>query len=149
MSRPKCCRTIGWLPERRYFSPAGLAVPPRDEVALSLDEFEALRLAHYEGMYHEQAAAMMHVSRATFGRIIESAQHKIADFLVHGKALRITGGEIFVAEANRTPCAHCERAGGPCAARDGGRCPHCRKTILKERGVRHEGSVTIKTEPHR
>lgn len=59
------------------------------EVALSLDELEALRLADYEGRYHEDAAREMKVSRATFGRIVKEARRKAAEALTQGKALRI------------------------------------------------------------
>ena len=63
---------------------------------MSLDEFEAIRLADLDGLYQEQAAEQMRVSRATFSRIIESAHRKLADVLVHGKALRIEGGSVQV-----------------------------------------------------
>ena len=53
---------------------------------MTLDEFEAIRLADLDGLYQEQAAAQMNVSRATFSRIIEAAPRKLADVLVHGKA---------------------------------------------------------------
>jgi predicted DNA-binding protein (UPF0251 family) len=62
-----------------------------DEVTLDLDEFEAIRLADLEGMYQQQAAETMSVSRQTFARVIEIARRKVADALVHGKALRIEG----------------------------------------------------------
>jgi predicted DNA-binding protein (UPF0251 family) len=65
-----------------------------EEVVLALDEFEALRLADLEGLYQEQAAERMNVSRPTFGRILEAAHRKLADALVHGKALRIEGGPV-------------------------------------------------------
>jgi len=150
MPRPKCCRNIGLKPEKDYFSPNGSNVSPDDEVELSLDEFEAFRLAHYEGLYQEQAAAMMKVSRPTFGRIIESAHNKIADFLVNGKALKITGGEIFVINSNLDPCENCKRASELCDWEDGSRrCPYCRKTLKKDRSERHENRITIKTEPDR
>jgi uncharacterized protein len=150
LPRPKCCRNIGLMPEKNYFCPKGVKVAPDDEVQLSLDEFEAFRLAHYEGMYQEQAAAMMNVSRPTFGRIIESAQNKIADFLVNGKALKITGGEIFVINANLNPCETCKRSSELCdRGTDSRRCPFCRKTIKKDRGERHENCITIKAEPGR
>lgn len=61
---------------------------------MSLDEFEALRLADLEGLYQEQAAEQMGVSRATFGRIVVAARHKVAQTLVHGRALRIEGGPV-------------------------------------------------------
>jgi predicted DNA-binding protein (UPF0251 family) len=64
------------------------------EVVISLDEFEAVRLADLGGLYQEQAAEQMDVSRPTFSRIIESAHKKIADALVHGKAIRIEGGTV-------------------------------------------------------
>ncbi len=59
---------------------------------LSIDEFEAIRLADLEGLYQEQAAERMNVSRQTFGRIIESARRKVAQVLAGGLALRIEGG---------------------------------------------------------
>lgn len=63
---------------------------------MTLDEFEALRLADLDGLYQAEAATQMDVSRTTFSRIIESAHRKIADVLVHGKALRIEGGPVQV-----------------------------------------------------
>ena len=61
---------------------------------MTLDEFEAMRLADLDGHYQEQAAKQMNVSRTTFSRIIESAHRKVADVIVHGKALRIEGGPV-------------------------------------------------------
>jgi predicted DNA-binding protein (UPF0251 family) len=75
-----------------------------EDVILSLDEFEAIRLADYEQLYQEEAAARMNISRQTFGRIIEVAHKKIADVLMNGKALEIEGGEVSF---NKTkPCGH-------------------------------------------
>jgi len=59
------------------------------EVFLHMDEVEALRLADFEGFYHEDAALKMNVSRATFGRILDEARRKVAEALLKGKALRI------------------------------------------------------------
>ena len=94
MPRPKCCRRIGCIPDASYYKPRGIPLSDLEEVHLTLDEFEALRLADYGGMYQEDAACSMNISRQTFGRIIDSAHKKIADALLHGKALRIEGGEI-------------------------------------------------------
>jgi len=63
-----------------------------EEVYLSLDEFEAIRLACLEEMKQVDAASLMKVSRPTFSRILTSAQRKIADGLVNIKAIRIEGG---------------------------------------------------------
>jgi len=75
-----------------------------------VDEFEAIRLADLKGMYQENAAEKMKVSRQTFGRIIESARKKIADALVTGKALRIEGGEFTISKMRTFRCAKCDHA---------------------------------------
>jgi len=77
------------------FKPAGIPKTEFEEVVMTLDEFEAMRLAHVEGPYQENAAEQMGISRATFGRVLESAHAKISDVLVNGKALRIEGGPVF------------------------------------------------------
>ncbi len=94
MSRPFCCRRIAGRPAAAVFKPIGIPVIELEEVAMTLDEFEAMRLADLDGLYQEQAAERMNVSRPTFSRIIDSAHRKTADALVHGKALRIEGGPV-------------------------------------------------------
>ena len=107
MGRPKCPRQINCMPGSSYFKPRGIPVSMLDEVVLPVDEFEAIRLADYEGLYHEQAAEKMSVSRTTFGRIVESAHKKVADALINGKALRIEGGVIKMAEMRKFKCDDC------------------------------------------
>jgi len=63
-----------------------------ERVVLELDELEALKLADLEGRYQEDAAEVMGVSRQTFGRIVETARKKVAEALLHGKALAIEPG---------------------------------------------------------
>ena len=94
MTRPKCCRKIRCAPDITYYKPKGIPASLLEEVRLTLDEFEAIKLADFDGLYQEQAAARMNISRQTFGRIISSAHKKIADGLIHGKALKIEGGEV-------------------------------------------------------
>ena len=89
MPRPKKCRCINCTPNTSYFKPKGIPIFELEEVSLSLDELEAIRLADYEGRYHEEAAKNMAVSRATFGRILSKARNKVAEVIVDGKALRI------------------------------------------------------------
>ena len=86
MARPRQCRRVGSMPESNYFKPRGIPLSMLEEVLLSVDEFEATRLADLEGLYQEQAAEKMNVSRQTFGRIIDSAHQKVAEALVKGKA---------------------------------------------------------------
>lgn len=78
------------------FKPAGVPACALEQVTLTLDEVEALRLADLNGLYQEQAAAQMKISRPTFSRIIEEARRKVADALIHGKALRLEGGVVKI-----------------------------------------------------
>jgi uncharacterized protein len=108
MPRPQCCRRVGGLPVCPIYKPAGVPARSLREVALAVDEFEALRLADYEGLYQEQAAQRMGISRQTFGRIVEAARKKVAQVLVEGLALRIEGGKIEMAEMRTFACDTCE-----------------------------------------
>ncbi|MBK9376588.1 MAG: DUF134 domain-containing protein [Holophagales bacterium] len=99
MPRPRCCRRIAGEPPAGIFKPAGIPGRLLEEVVLGLDGLEALRLADLEGLYHEEAAARMGVSRATFGRIVADARHRVAEALVQGKLLRIEGGTVSTATA--------------------------------------------------
>ena len=89
MSRPKKCRCVNCCPDSSYFKPRGIPFVNLEEVFLNLDELEAIRLADLEGLYHEDAAVKMDVSRATFGRILVAARRKVAEAIVNGKALKI------------------------------------------------------------
>ena len=104
MTRPKCRRNICGMPDKNYFKPRGIPNVDLEEIVLSLDEFETVRLADYEQLYQEEAASKMNISRQTFGRIIESAHKKIADVLIHGKGLKIEGGEVSIEETKQ--CCH-------------------------------------------
>ena len=96
MPRPFCCRRIAGRPAAPVFKPQGIPMRALEEVVMALDEFEAMRLADLDGLYQEQAAEQMNVSRTTFSRIIDSAHRKMADALVHGKGLRIEGGPVHM-----------------------------------------------------
>ncbi|MDD4899392.1 MAG: DUF134 domain-containing protein [Candidatus Omnitrophica bacterium] len=94
MPRPCRCRRIRCKPDTNYFKPRGIPVDMLEEVTLTLDELEAVRLADWEGLYQEDAAEKMNISRQTFGNIINSAHKKIADVLLNAKALKIEGGVV-------------------------------------------------------
>ena len=91
------------------FKPAGIPGRALPQVTLSLDELEAVRLADLEGLYQEQAALRMEVSRQTFGNIVAAARRKLADCVVNGKLLRIEGGSVRCSGARRFACGSCRR----------------------------------------
>jgi predicted DNA-binding protein (UPF0251 family) len=90
--RPKKTRWIKCAPQERCFKPLCKPLSKLEDVHLTLDEFEAIRLACLEGLQQVDAAKKMKISRPTFSRIFTSAQKKIADGLVNIKAIRIEGG---------------------------------------------------------
>jgi len=110
MARPQNCRRIAFLPDVTLFKPAGVPGRTLPEIVLTLDELEAIRLADLEGLYQEEAATRMEVSRQTFGNIISSAHAKLADCIVNGKMLRIEGGSVMVLQQRRFECSDCGHA---------------------------------------
>jgi uncharacterized protein len=127
MARPKNCRRVTCAPASRYFKPRGIPLYMLEEVILTVDEFEAVRLADYEGLYHSDAAERMEVSRQTFGRIIESARRKLAEALVKGRALKIEGGEIEPGPTRSFECGECKHSWDlPFGTGRPQNCPACR-----------------------
>lgn len=94
MPRKPKCRRVESLPNVTYFKPAGIPLRYLEEVSLSVEEIEAIRLRDIEGFDQEQAAKRMNISRPTFQRILSSSRKKIADALLNGKAIRIGGGNF-------------------------------------------------------
>jgi len=90
--RPKKTRWVKCEPKERCFKPRCKPLSKLQGVYLSLDEFEAIRLADLEKLKQINAARLMHVSRPTFSRIVASAREKVADGLVNIKVIRIEGG---------------------------------------------------------
>ncbi|MGC9450609.1 MAG: DUF134 domain-containing protein [Oceanipulchritudo sp.] len=130
--RPTKCRYIDLDPNVAVFKPRGIPSRELKTVELQLDELEAIRLADYKGLHHAVAGKRMGVSRATFGRILEQARHKIAEALLNGKALQFGGGEVLTARKRRYLCHDCgdrftvQRRSKPPAS-----CPSCESPRLK------------------
>lgn len=90
--RPKKTRWVKCAPGERCFKPLCKPLSKLDGVYLTIDEFEAVRLADLEEFKQEDAAKLMKISRPTFSRILTSAQKKVADALINIKAIYIEGG---------------------------------------------------------
>ena len=109
MVRPRKDRLVAYNPEVSYFKPRGIPMIDLEEVGLTIDEREALRLADLNGLSHEEAGQSMGVSRATFGRIIQKARRVVADALINGKAINIEGGSYKLIDGPRIfACEGCQ-----------------------------------------
>lgn len=102
MNRPQRRRMIERVPECFFFKPQGMPLSDMQEIHLSVDQLEAMRLAHLHGLSQEEIGEKMGVSRATVGRILEQAHRSVTDALVNGAALRIEGGSINIKSPRST-----------------------------------------------
>lgn len=89
MPRPRLCRKINFNPNVRYFKPQGIPLRELDEVELTLEEMEALRLKNISDLDQNESAEKMKTSQSTFQRILSSAYAKVSDALINGKAIKI------------------------------------------------------------
>lgn len=96
MVRPFKIRHIGRQPRITYYKPQGVPLRYLDEIVLTFDEVEAIRLRDAERIEQTQAAEKMKISQSTFQRILSSAHQKIAQAVTTGKAIRFEGGNIKI-----------------------------------------------------
>jgi len=94
---------VRFLPKNSCFHPQ---LKNSDEVVLSIEEVEAIRLSDFMGLDQDTAAESMGISRGTFQRIINEVRWKLADALVQGKIIRIKGGNYKM--ASRKICCKTE-----------------------------------------
>jgi len=118
MPRPRKCRMVGFVPGNLCFHPQ---LHNEDEVVLGIEEVEALRLSDYMEMEQDIAAESMNVSRGTFQRIVNAARKKTADALIHGKTIRIDGGNYELSAGK----ACCRRHNGNCKRKGCEKCEDC------------------------
>lgn len=89
MPRPRLRRRTRFNPGVTYFKPQGIPLRQLDEVELSIEEMEAFRLKNIKDLDQAGCAQAMNTSVSTLQRILGSACKKIADALIHGKAIKI------------------------------------------------------------
>jgi predicted DNA-binding protein (UPF0251 family) len=106
MPRRKNNRLIDLPPVFTEFKPSGIRRKDLETINLSIDEYEAIRLADYYGLNQEEAAKQMHISRPTFSRVVESARKKMAEFIIKGRRITIEGGDIHFKQ-NTIKCSSC------------------------------------------
>ncbi len=106
MVKPRKKRNVLYPPKALYFKPQGRQPSNQPDVILTIDEYEAIRLADHRKLKQEEAAKKMNISRPTFTRLIESARNKIAQAIVNGRPIRIEGGD-FIFLKNRIKCRSC------------------------------------------
>jgi predicted DNA-binding protein (UPF0251 family) len=108
MGRKEIERTVHKPPLFKVFKPTGVAGNILEEVVLSIDEYESIRLVDYCKHSHEEAADEMSISRPVFTKMLEKARYKLSTLLVRGALLKIDGGN-FHFKNNIMKCLKCEQ----------------------------------------
>jgi len=124
VARPIKWRNVCSLPKSSKFGP--LDCKREDEIIMSVDEYEAIRLIDLEGFNQEECAKQMNIARSTVQGIYISARKKLAESLVNGKTLFIKGGEYKL----------CDGLGGGCGK-------GCRKKKFKQERMKMKIAIPV------
>ena len=117
-------RLIYQPPNFYNFKPSGIPRNMLKKVTLTVDEYEAIRLADYQGLEHLQASGKMAISRPTFTRLIEKARHKISQAIIEGMELAVEGGNVEFANTLRR-CRDCGDEKLSPYTQNSSDCPEC------------------------
>src|SRR3989339_1065009 len=126
MARPRKLKAVHFEPGVTYFKPRAVSLHKLEEVDLTIDELETLRLSNLEKLSQSDAADKMHIRQSTFQRTLARARDKVTDALVNGKAIKIHGGDYIMPKGDGTgpmeQGSRRGRAGSQFAAGPGGVC---------------------------
>jgi predicted DNA-binding protein (UPF0251 family) len=124
MPRKVTLRKVVEPPRFKGYRPYGVNVKSKESVELLYEEYEALKLADYDLMHHQEASKLMGISRATFARIYESARRKMAKALVEAKSIRSVYGNA-VLDKDWFVCSKCHARFNFPKNRKDDKCPAC------------------------
>lgn len=101
MPRPVKPRFVCCMPKCGRFTPSEAA---EGEIVLTVDEYEVIRLIDLENHTQEDCAGQMHVARTTVQGIYEIARRKLAQAIVEGRVIVISGGDYRLCEQYGSQC---------------------------------------------
>jgi predicted DNA-binding protein (UPF0251 family)/predicted Fe-Mo cluster-binding NifX family protein len=131
-------------PGVRLFKPQGIPARQLEEIYLSFEGYEALRLSDLEGLRQDEAAERMKISRQTFGRILSEARKAVTEAVVRGLVLRIEGGEYRMNDNGGVlsgACSYPEAAGRETDRKPQGDKKKMRKIAVSSEGPDLDGPV--------
>ncbi len=113
MARPRKWRKVCCLPDSSRFGPLDNPAEESQSIAMTVDEYEAVRLIDLEGFTQEECASQMNIARTTVQGIYNEARRKLAEALVNGKVLVIGGGDYRLCDGAGVGCGKggCRRRG--------------------------------------
>ena len=110
MARQPRCRKVCRLPISASFVPENPG-ENKEEIVLTVEEYEAMRLIDKEGFSQEECGRYMDVARTTAQQIYADARKKVTTALVEGRTLRIEGGAYRLCSGQEEfcGCGGCKR----------------------------------------
>jgi uncharacterized protein len=150
MVRPRKSKMVSFEHQLRHFKPVDFKEGCFEEIALTVDELEAMRLSFLENLSQIEAADCMDVHQSTFQRTLKRALEKVTEALVYGKSLKIEGGNYKMPggdgsgpegkgpgvdriQGGRKRCGN--RVGGPGGHKGTCICPECGHEVPHKPGV--------------
>jgi len=111
MPRPRKCRRVCCMPRNQNFGPLEHSPYERRIIQMTVDEFETIRLIDLEGLSQEECSKQMEIARTTAQAIYNSARVKLAECVVNGANLSISGGDYVLCsdEPGSCGCGHCRK----------------------------------------
>lgn len=106
MGRPEKYRLIDKPPLMKGYKPFGIPISKLNQINLSFEEYEAIRLVIYENLQQKEAAISMNISRPTLTRIYNRALNKVATAFIEGSAIIFEGGNYKLSK-NWHRCKKC------------------------------------------
>ena len=83
-------RNVGFDFNEIYFKPRGIPLSTLEEVHITDEELETLRLRYIEKIDQEEAAKTMGISQSQYQRDLSTVLEKISIALIEGQAISIT-----------------------------------------------------------
>ena len=113
MARPVKLRRVCDLPRRNQFESMGSSSEGLEDVTMTIEEYQTIKLIDLEGLTQEECAKSMEIARTTVQRIYMEARKKLAIFLINGSSLKIEGGNyVLCNEIGPGPgCGRCRGRG--------------------------------------
>lgn len=139
-------RRISCFPKATYYKPREIPLCCLEITNLSIEEIEAIRLCDLLKIEQNEAADRMGVSRKTFWSDLQRARQKVADALVNGKAIEISGGEYVSTGECKVDyiCKECDHVWEPENNQDRPTsCPNCNSSLIFRLGGDGRGKRVI------
>ncbi|MCK5034170.1 MAG: DUF134 domain-containing protein [Calditrichia bacterium] len=124
MRGPYRKRLVQKPPQFKNFKPSGIPRKMLKKIELTLDEYEAIRLADYLKLEHLESSQKMKISRPTFTRLIDRARQKVASAIIDGMELIIEGGNVDL-ENTFNQCRDCGDIQETPISKQNENCPDC------------------------